>query len=216
LLVGRFGWYGRYEVYAWSAGLLGCLFLWRAGLRSWLLRHSALATSLVALFVVGFACREYVIILANNAFAAQNVYRQQYQMHRLVTEVIGEPVAVNDLGWAAFQNDEYVLDLWGLASFEALQARRSSSGSLWITPLAQEHGVRSALIYEDWFPGLPASWRRVGELRMAGPRVTPAKDVVALYALDEEKAAELRAALPAFCDTLPVGATFVLEGSLVP
>ena len=83
-------------------------------------------------------------------------------------------------------------------------------------PLAAEHGVRSALVYEDWFPDLPESWSRVGELRMAGPRVTPAKDVVAIYALDAEQEVVLRDKLARFREDLPEGATLVLDGEGTP
>ena len=93
---------------------------------------------------------------------------------------------------------------------------RENGDSTWIAPLAAEHKVRSALLYEYWFPVLPAGWRRVGELRMEGPRVTPAEDVVAIYAFDEEKQRELREALDVFRATLPDGATLVLEGEKVP
>ncbi len=214
LLVGRFGWYGRYEIYVWAAMLLGCLFLWRAPLRRLLEQQSLLRTGALAVLLVALGARDYVIILGSNAFAAQNVYRQHYQLGRLAKEVVRGPVAVNDLGWVAFQNDEYVLDLWGLASSEALEARVEHEDSGWVAPLAAQHGVRCAFLYEDWFPGLPESWIRVGELRMAGPRVTPADDVVALYALDPERAASLREELRAFRSTLPAGATLVLEAEL--
>ena len=214
LVVGRFGWYGRYEVYAWAAGLLVVLHLWRRGLRRWVDARSLATVGLVGLAVTGIACREYVIILANNAFASRNIYHQHYQLHRFVVDRLDEPVAVNDLGWVAFRNENHVLDLWGLASIEALEARRSSEDSTWIAPLAAEHGVRTALLYEEWFPGLPESWTRVGELRMAGPRVTPALDRVAIYALDDGQVPVLLELLRDFAESLPAGATLELEPAL--
>ncbi len=214
LVVGRFGWYGRYEVYAWAAGLLVVLHLWRRGLRRWVDARSLLTIAVVGLAVTVVTCREYVIILGNNAFASRNTYQQQYQLHRFVVGRLDEPVAVNDLGWVAFRNENYVLDLWGLASIEALKARRSHDDSAWITPLAAEHGVRTALLYEDWFPGLPETWTRVGELRMQGPRVTPAVDRVAIYALDDGQVPVLVDLLRDFEESLPAGATLELEPTL--
>lgn len=211
LLVGRFGWYSRYEIYAWSAGTLVIVGLWGASLRPWLLGQSLLKTAIIGLFVVGIGCREYVIVLANNAFASNNVYQQHYSMHRFVTEFWKEPIAVNDLGWVAYQNDEYVLDLWGLASLEALEARKQNKEAAWLGPLAAKHDIRAAMIYEKWFPGLPEGWRRVGELRMKGPRVTPADSVVAFFATDESFEADLRQQLRDFEAVLPPGASFVFE-----
>jgi len=210
--VGRFGWYGRYEVYAWSAGLVAALYLWGARLRSQVAGQALAKTALVGVAVVGIACREYVIVLANNAFASNNVFQQHYTMHRFAVEHWGKPVAVNDLGWVAFRNDEYVLDLWGLASLEALEARREHEDQAWFAPLAERHGVRAAMIYDKWFPKLPATWRRVGELRMGGPRVTPADSVVSFYATAPEHVAEVEASLRELQAEVPSGAALVLDG----
>ena len=114
-------------------------------------------------------------------------------------------MAVNDLGWVAWRNDEYVLDLWGLASLQALEARRTYVESAWIGPLAEEHGVRAAMIYEEWFPGLPESWVRLGELRLGGMRITCADNKVAFYATGASSAPELRAALTRYAEDLPPG-----------
>ena len=208
LLVGRFGWYNRYEIYAWSAALLIVAYLWRAPLRATLAAHSLWKVTILATLITGVACREYVIGLANNAFASHDIFLQHYSMHRFATEFLDEPVAVNDIGWVAFQNDNYVLDLWGLASLEALHARGENEDSRWIAPLAERQGVRLAMIYEEWFPGLPEDWLRLGVLRMNTIRVTPAHDHVAFYALNEIHAPELRARLREFEAALPERASF--------
>ena len=209
LLLGRTGWYNRYEIYAWSAGLLVAVYLWREPFARLLSSQSLLKTAIVGILAICIGSREYVIVLGSNGLASHNIYLQQFQMHRFVTEFLKEPVAVNDLGWVAFQNDDFVLDLWGLASLEALEARATAEDSSWITPLAEQHGVRTALIYEQWFEGRPESWRRIGELRMAGPRITPADDKVAFYALSPEWEQGLSERLREFEKPLPVGAQFV-------
>lgn len=211
VVIGRFGWFNRYEIYAWSAGLLVLLHLWREPLRAWVSGQALWRTAFFGLLVLVIACREYVIGLGQNVFATNNVYQQQYQLHRFATEFLRAPVAVNDLGWAAWRNDEYVLDLWGLASLEALEARRQFVESAWVGPLAQEHGVRAAMIYEKWFPGLPEEWVRLGELRMGGMRITPADNKVTFFAVDEASAPELHELVERFAQTLPPGAEFVLD-----
>lgn len=211
LLAGRFGWYSRYELYAWSAGLLVVLYMWRDAFQRWVEPVALWKTAAVGLLAVGIGCREYVIVLANNALASHNVYLQHFQMHRFVTEFLDEPVAVNDLGWVAFHNDNYVLDLWGLGSFEALEARRAAEDTSWIAPLAAKHDVRTAVVYDMWFENLPEDWRRIGELQMHVPRVTPADSKVAFYALNPEWEPELTARLRKFAEILPEGATFEFD-----
>lgn len=206
--LGRFGWFNRYEIYAWSAGVLVALHLWREPLRAWVAGQPLWRTAALASLVVVIGCREYVIGLAQNVFATNNVYQQQYQLHRFAVEYLDAPVAVNDLGWVAWRNENYVLDLWGLASREALDARRTELDSAWVGPLAAEHGVRAAMIYEKWFPGLPESWVKLGELRMSGMRITPADASVTFFATAPGFAPKLREDLERFAETLPPGASF--------
>jgi len=157
------------------------------------------------------SCREYVIGLSNNAFATHNVYLQQFQLGRFAREFHRAPIAVNDLGQVAWRNDQYVLDLWGLASTAALEARALNEDAGWVGPLALEHEVEVAMIYDKWFPGLPEEWVRLGDLHMAGVRVTPADNVVAFYATAEAHVPTLLEELRAFEATLPEGASFTFE-----
>ena len=63
---------------------------------------------------------------------------QQAQMGRFVDDFWQAPVAVNDLGHVVYDNPHYVLDLWGLASAQALEARLSGTDPLWADKLADE------------------------------------------------------------------------------
>jgi hypothetical protein len=38
------------------------------------------------------------------------------------------------------------------------------------------------MLYDEWVPVLPAGWRRMGELRLSRPKITPAFQTVAFYA----------------------------------
>lgn len=211
VLLGRVGWYNRYEIYAWAACWMVVAYVWREPIIAWLARRSLVVTALLGTAVIGVVCLEYVVGLANNVYATHNVYLQQAQLGRFAREFHRAPVAVNDIGQVAWRNDAYVLDLWGLASGEALRARTQHEDSAWMGPLAEQHDVEVAMLYDKWFPGLPEDWVRLGELHMAGIRVTPADNVVAFYATADEHVAELRAELSEFEATLPRGASFVFE-----
>ncbi|MDX1696293.1 MAG: hypothetical protein R3208_21185, partial [Ketobacteraceae bacterium] len=60
-----------------------------------------------------FAGAPYVVNLVTVPIASNNIYQQQYQMHRFAVEYYNKPLAVNDLGYVSYNNDNYVLDLWG-------------------------------------------------------------------------------------------------------
>ena len=68
----------------------------------------------------------YLLVTTQTPAAALSIHEQQHQMHRFATRYFPHPVAVNDLGWVAYDNDQRVLDLWGLGSEAARRLTRQS------------------------------------------------------------------------------------------
>lgn len=214
MAVGTYGWYNRYEAY-----IIAALFFGLIGIGLAVAPRIALdspgrvgAAVLMVAVVTGFP---YLHAVSTIPRAANNIYEQQYQMHRFVTENWKRPVAVNDLGWVAYRNDQRVLDLWGLASKEALEARLSNQDTGWMDEMTRNQGVDLAVIYQSWFGPLPDSWLKVGELRLSGPRITPADSAVAFYATDRSNAAEIESLLAGFRPTLPTGVQLLLRSEVV-
>ncbi|HEY0341328.1 MAG TPA: hypothetical protein VGC34_11030, partial [Steroidobacteraceae bacterium] len=112
-LLGKFGSYFRYEAYIWAAMLTMLIHLYRGTLARILAPGAVLAPQITLLGVLAAASLSYYFTLATTPFATNNIYDQQYQMHRFATEFYREAVAVNDLGWVALRNPDYVLDLAG-------------------------------------------------------------------------------------------------------
>ena len=112
-MFGSYGWYHRYECYIFAALLYGICMLSGEALVRTSGRWSNASTTALGLFgvVISFP---YLASLLTIPVAANNIYEQQFQMHRFATGWWKKPIAVNDLGWVAFRNDAYVLDLWGL------------------------------------------------------------------------------------------------------
>jgi hypothetical protein len=215
LLVGQFG-YQRYEVYAWTAVVLALLFLWRQTLVGLAREEPAWKVAFLLLVLTAVTCRPYVRILHTSPIGSNNIYEQQFQMHRFVAEYYQRPVAANDLGLLTYGSDHYVLDVFGLASAEALAGRRGERGGDYLEKLAQEHDVHLAMIYSGWLFPVPAAWMPVAELRLGRERVTPAKATVTFYALDEATFYEVQGLLTEFAPTLPASVEFEIapEGVL--
>ncbi len=154
----------------------------------------------------------YFIGLAMLPLASNNIYEQQYQMHRFAVDFWKKPVAVNDLGWVSFRNPNYVLDLWGLASPQALKARMGNEEPEWMSELADKHKVELAMVYAPWFPNPPRQWEKVATLRLSRKLITPAWHEVTFYAMNPESNVEIISALERFKDTLPVGVALDLVG----
>lgn len=215
LLFGRNGWFGRYQVHfamfvtvVTAASLLPLLDL-RKRKRAWLL-----LTLPVLVFIAAHVKLWKSSVLTPGA--AANIAEQQAQMAVIVRDHLRAPVAVNDLGLVAWRGGQPVLDLWGLGSLDALRARQADPSGLWIEPVTALHGVEFAMIYDAWFPTVPARWIRVAELRLAGPRVSAAQSSVSLYATSADAAGRMRHALAAYADSNPLAAQILTLSPPLP
>lgn len=204
LLIGRYGWFGRYQVYGCAILVTGA-FLILQSLRA----HWLFAVPLVA--VAAVLARGYVYNVTHTPRASQGIYEQHYQMHRFATEYFPYPVAANDIGYLSYNNETYVLDLWGLASDAARRLRLEEGMSAQgLSDLVQDQGAIYAMIYPVAFaPHIPPEWCHVATLETS--KVTAAFGEVAFYAIDPAYEPEMRAALAEFAPSLPEGATLSLH-----
>jgi hypothetical protein len=200
LLLGQYQ-QSRYEVYAIAVMIMAVVYLAAPLLR----RAGAPGIAALAL-LAGLVGLPYVSTVQRTPAASRNIYEQQYQMHRFATQFFPAPVAVNDLGWVAYRNDGYVLDLWGLGSEEVRTlTRREGRTAETVGRLAAAHSIAYAMVYDEWFAdAIPPHWCRVATLHTS--RVTAGSAEVAIYAVDPQRTAALLAALAAFGPTLPAGA----------
>lgn len=198
-LVGRIGWFQRYEIYLYSIGVIAVGF----AIGEWWRRSK----QLVNWMTTGFTL--VALISFNTALlspvASSSVYRQQMQSMRFVRDYARCPVACNDIGAMAFGSGEYVVDLWGLASLPILRARLASHDGTWMSDAATEHGAPLAVIYDDWFPHRPASWTAIGETTIDGPKAAIAGRTVTFYSTYPAETERLRVAFRQFAATLPPG-----------
>jgi len=202
LLVGKFGWFNRYEAYISGALAFGVLALSLTA-ASPAKKPLGMAAGIFALISSLALSFPYLQGLGQIPTAANNIYEQQYQMHRFLMEKWKRPVAVNDLGWVAYRNDQYVLDLWGLASHEALTARTSGDDPGWMQRLTEQHDTKLAIIYQEAFPEMPKHWIKVAEMRLSRPRITPAFGRVSFYATDPANAGEIETLVESMRKSLP-------------
>jgi hypothetical protein len=207
LLVGRWNWFGRYEVYIIATAIAAILIVWTP----WLSNKSRQLTGALQVIVmaplVGFT---YIYVTYLTPYASQNIYGQQYQMHRFAVEYFPEPVAVIDLGWVTYRNDEYVLDLWGLGSETARQLFNAEGRTPDpIRRMTTDAGVTYAMLYEEVFDeGLPEEWCRIAHLSTT--QVTASFETVEFFLIDPDKEQTMRTALQEFSATLPDASTIAV------
>jgi len=205
LVAGRYGWQSRYELYAIFALLAAALYQWRHVLVRYIEKalygHRAWTLVLlpIALLIAGLP---YLRTTMRVPLAANNIYEQQYQMHRFATEFHRGPVAVNDLGWVAYRNPSYVLDLVGLGSEAARRAHSSPDRHGTIQALAQRHGVTLAMAYPS-SEMIPPDWTPLARLHLSRRSVVVAGPIVVFYATRPDAVPMLQAQLDDFAGTLP-------------
>ena len=206
---GQYGWLSRYEVYAVAMMLMGTVFVYSDSLRA---LKAQRAKYIFLSVLIGMLGLEYFGRILQTPSASRNIYQQQYQMHRFATEYFPHPVAVNDLGWVAFRNDRYVLDLWGLGSEDARKlARTKTLTAASLQRLTRKQAIPFAMLYDEWFgKAIPTSWCRIAVLHTS--RVTAASGDVAFYLLDRSRYPEMLSALAKFSSSLPRGASLSVPG----
>lgn len=202
-VAGRYGAYHRWELYIVVVALLTLLYLERRAISGVVMKRPAPLFAVVATLWCVVVGSRYIFGLTTLPVAANNIYEQQYQMHRFAVEFERKAVAVNDLGYVSFGNRSYVLDLLGLGSPSALAEAEGAKRSAWLERAVVGHGIETAMVYDEWFEDLPRAWRKVGELHLSRPRITPAWEKVAFYATSEAAYPRVRERVGAFQVTLP-------------
>ena len=197
LLVGRFGWFYRYEVYIVAFGTLVVLHAVQERCRG-----------LLGWYVLGLlgCCFPYVQAARDVVLCANQVYRQQFQTRRFMNDFYTGNVAVNDLGLVSYNHRPgmYVLDLWGLASAEAAQQQHRTTA--WMGDIVRAHHVGLVVIYPLWFPPPPPDWTLLGELCLSDSPVVLGNSCVSYFETPDAPAS-LESEFDRFVTTLPVGTT---------
>ena len=175
---------GRYVFYIWTASILSVLYLYREWLLKVIAKNSLSKIALIASIIVVVLSYKYIDGIVTTPIGSNNIYEQQYQMHRFIVDYYKNSVSVNDLGYVSYRNDNYVMDLVGLASLEALNHWRARDNIEWINTISKKHNVKLAMIYDSWFHPIPSAWHKIAELYLGKVKITPSDTVVSFYILN--------------------------------
>lgn len=197
-VAGQFGWWGRYEVYLAVAVAVPVL----SFVRAWSTTRAWRGIRIAALVVLLLAPLKLFATTVATPLAAREIYLQQAQTARLVSDYWRAPIAVNDLGLVAYRGDQVTVDLWGLGDGEA-RIMRFEGEPGWMQQLVNQRHVRLVAVYAAWFPDdIPASWTEVARLQTPG-LVAVAGSVVSYYAVSPTDVADACTAIQGWKATLP-------------
>ena len=206
LLVGHIGWLNRYEHYILTVVTAGILVLLPVVIGSNNFRRIGAQAVTVVLIPLAVYANSNLGILLQSPNA---IFLQQRQMSDFAKDYMKTPVAVNDLGWVAWANPNYVLDLFGLGSTEALNNRITKTEPGWGGPLAKRHDVRFAMIYDSWMHEVVGeNWVRIGSLVLEEDLGFVGDSKVAFYATSPEYVEQVLDALREWVPKLHSGTHF--------
>jgi len=210
MLFGTYGWYNRYEIYIWTFFIMMSIHLIAPSIVTLVKsrKNNSYKIMLFAVMITTASCTQYVHDLYSLPVGSNNIYEQQYQMHRYVVDYYKKPVAVNDIGYVSYKNDNYVLDLLGLSSPEALELIAQKADVDWMNRLAKSKGVELAILYDSWVSH-PPEWEKVGELILGHERITVGGDTVSFYLIEPQAKEYVKTTLDDFVKTLPESVSFV-------
>ncbi|MGR3659708.1 MAG: hypothetical protein ACU0CA_00790 [Paracoccaceae bacterium] len=204
MVLGKNGWFSRYEIYAMAIMIMALVYLYSGYLRDTKYRGYFRFIGVLLLLLPNAVSYDATRHLSG--LASRNIYLQQYQMHRFAIEFFPQIVAVNDLGLVSYGNENYVLDLWGLGSEKARKLAKAGYTPEGISQLVDAAGAKYAMLYGVAFEGaLPESWCKIAVLETI--RVTAAFADVDFYLIDKSLDGQMANALDAFEAALPEGAT---------
>jgi len=205
LLAGRYGWFCRYELYVFASSIPIVLFVYRDKIRRVLESISQIKLIVFVLFVSIICFNQYIYAFFITPQAANNIFEQQYQMHKFVVQYLKTPVAVNDLGLVSYKNPYYVLDLWGLGSEETRKSRANHNPH-WLESMVKKYKVPVAIIYEDWFEKMiPPDWTKVARMSLGKGNVVCANPVVSFFVTEKPLVKGVVEKLVLFKAKLPKG-----------
>ncbi len=215
IIGGKFGWFNRYEmhiwIYAWIMLLVSGYVFYGANTK---LKPTIKMGIFIILGLLSiWANKRYINGLTQQVSASKGIYLQQFQMARFLKENNIGNIGANDIGLIAYQNDNYVLDFWGLAYHEAYKQRKQSSSTVsWMAQLATSNDVGMVMIYPKWFNAVPAEWVLLAKLTLHIKPVTVGGVDVSFISTQKniEHTLSLCDKLALFGETIPPGAKLTL------
>jgi hypothetical protein len=208
LILGRFGWFGRYHVYSMVILIIASAWSFRDLLKRFLLSGKPFGRACLLLLPLALFMLPEIGTTLKTPLASRVIFLQHGVMRRIVLQY-GDRVAVNDIGWVSYGNPNHVLDLWGLANEES-RKHQLERGTGWMQRMVESDGAGLVMIYGSIFrEEIPDSWNRLAVLGMTGPVVVGFPDVD-IFVTPAGDSARVSGLLERVSGTLPPGASITL------
>ncbi len=196
MLLGKFGWAGRYHAYVLAVMVLAIFYLARGRIKP--------STLIELTILVGATGLYYTAI---TPVSANNVYRYHNTLNNFVVNHWQDDIAAFDIGYLAWRNPHTVVDLFGLASERIRRIVHKPDAGAVIPQLLADDQI-DLIIAERKLEAYYRSpqWRLAGELQLDGQLWVTGLNP-RFYLTNPARAEELRSKLEALRPQLPAGVT---------
>ncbi|MFO7627869.1 MAG: hypothetical protein R6V62_11480 [Candidatus Fermentibacteraceae bacterium] len=204
MVLGRFGWFGRYHVYSMVILLIALAWPFRETLKRFVLSGNSLRRAFILLLPLALLMLPEIGTTLKTPLASRVIHLQHGVMRKIAL-AYGDRIAVNDIGWVSYGNPSHVLDLWGLANEES-RKHHLERGTGWMRRMVEADGAGLVMIYGSVFrEEIPEEWERVAVLETAGPIVVGFSGVD-IFVTPRGDSERVRAVLRTVSEDLPEGA----------
>ncbi|HOV98227.1 MAG TPA: hypothetical protein PK595_01500 [Bacteroidota bacterium] len=217
LMLGKFGFFYRYEAYIVTLSIFMFGMMLEPYFKIVRNNFKKLSQIIILLLIIKFMidAKDGIINRINGSMrttplACKNIYEQQFQMAKFVKFYYPKStIAINDIGAITFFNDDIrIIDIVGLADkdvFNLLMANNYNAETL--HQLCQKRGADIAMMYESWAPlcgfkNIPKEWNKVCDWRWTY-KIVCADNVVSFFAIDRMEKNEMRQKMSEFMKELP-------------
>jgi len=204
IVLGRFGWFGRYHVYSMLILVLALAWPFRAAVNRFVRSGRPLVRACLLLLPLTLLMLPELGTTLKTPLASRVIHLQHGVMRRIAL-AYGDRIAVNDIGWVSYGNPNHVLDLWGLANEES-RKHHLERGTGWMRRMVEADGAGLVMIYGSVFmEEVPGEWDRLAVLETSGPVVVGFSGVD-IFATPNGDSDRIRAVLGDVSGNLPEGA----------
>jgi hypothetical protein len=186
LFGGELLYWNRYYPYVMAVAILSAVYLLDKPIflaqEKFVSAAGTIQLTILLLVSGGLMFPDHFSTFLETPIACNNIYKQQYQMHKFITKYYDKPVAVNDIGLPSWRNENHILDFAGLSYAESNEYFMKPEAEIWMDKAAKKYNVEMVMLYDKWFPYIPKNWVKVGKFYFDGPNVVCGDREVSIYA----------------------------------
>jgi hypothetical protein len=213
ILCGKFGAFGRYEIYMFALCLLSGFYIFSHKLSNLLILLPKLKIMFYCFLIGILLAAPYIITSLVSPIASNDIYLEHYQLHLFLDKFYKYPIAANDIGLVSYQNKNYVLDLGGLGNQDILNMNVKNNYSN-LENIISKNKIKLVLLRSIWLKHVPNNWEKICTLVLNRKPLIISNQII-IYNIDKTSNNRLIDSLKQFQKNLPIGVKLIFSKNYI-